>query len=301
MPQIKLLPSKWRDIDFPLISVHRQGSLNHNVHSRYLINSAFIESMGRAPYVFKLSIPLINNLGALSSDPSAEDWNEANLFPGVYNQLLAAAQDGKSGDFVHPALGPILCKCITDTDEFNASTQGGIILDLELIETLPDDESQSGLPVSSPVQQGQIAAKLIASKIKQLPNPPDLGQLSDLFDSIQALQDSFGLIGQQISGAVNKYASKFERLKNSMDTLGIDPVGQASFALLCELAQDAANRATELATVSKPASFLVTKVQMTIPQAAKLVKTSLSDFYGLNPDYAALVIIPAGSLIKFYR
>jgi hypothetical protein len=291
-----VLASKFKEIHFPLASVEMDFSLSHQVHQRYLIDGAWIEAMGRAPYAFKLTIPLLNGL----TPGKSEKWDSQSLYPETYNDLQAAFADGMSGDFQHPTLGKILCKAVGASDTLQADQRNGVILTVSLIETLKDDESDSGQPLKSPLVQAAAAAKKVAAAVDSrtfsVERPDSVG---DLFDSIQAFQDGIALVGKQVKGSLDKYAGKFTRLKDSMGTIGIDPVNQAAFALACELAIDGAHRATELTT--KPTAFKIIKVRSSIPSVVKLIGGTLDDFYTLNQSLSGKLVLEVGTLVKFYR
>lgn len=293
----RLLATKFGDTSFPSSLVSLDAMLGHEVHKRYGVAGAYVETISRDPYDFKLRVPLINGL----EPAKQEDWDPANLYPEVYNELLLAHADGKALPFQHPVLGSILCKLISINSAVDAEVRNGELLELAFLETLSDDEAEQGLPAQSPLSQVVSAGQRVVGALIVLPiPPPDLTTLDDALSTINGLIGRVQLAEDQIGGLLS-IGDKFMNLASRAEdaTLGLPEVQIAQFIIDCNSAADGCRT---LATGQPTAEFgyKLTTRDMTLLSVAKLVSNSVDNVLHLNPSLAGLLVIPTNTLVQFY-
>lgn len=178
-PLSNLLELQWRGIPFPSIMFSENGSQQLSVHRFPNQDSARVEPTGRMPSRFTCRAVLTNSVFPGQN----ESWKQGQLFPLVYDKLLASFYTDSSqspGTLQHPSLGPITCRVVKwDYSFAGAGPRDGVFLDIEWIETIGNQP----LVVTNASNQTSYALPSSLSNPPLSPPNLSLGQFMQLLNS----------------------------------------------------------------------------------------------------------------------
>ena len=289
----QLQEAAFRDIPFPCALVGTKGGHRLALHSRMDRDGTFVENLGAKGPTYHLVIPFINGIKA----SSMESWDTSPLFPDTYLQMLDAVQDRTTGTFTHPFYGDRTCKVGDWSEELSPDARVGVVMQLDLLETVDDDSAVALTSTSAKSIAAQAAADIDAA-IPLLNPPPDLGpaspSLSDFIDGITAIGSEISLLEMQVNGKIAQVNAILQGIADTFSTTpGLpDSVMRLIAALHALVAQALAQ--------AKPTSYYVTNTPCTMPQLAVRLGSSAPDLLKLNPSLARTPVLPYGTIVRYY-
>ena len=291
---------EWRGISFPVSHVStnlEQQLIPHEYPDR---DSAYVESSGRKPLIIKATAHF-NNF--LSPGPN-ENWIQGDLFPKTYKQFFAACQDSTAGTLKHPHLGSFSVKLQSFTTDLDATGRGGVVCEVSWIETT--DQTGSLTNLSANVEMQNAAVELMnaldgyATLTKDAGFPSKLGFL-DIINTIAAGITLAGLVGKALVNQIDKALYYVNKLLTAVKSLNDNTLG--SLRLLIEKLKFTLIQSKRVASTAPSVTVISfrTRVPSTFVDIAKTLSFPLVDLMKLNPKFAGLSIIPAGSPILYTK
>lgn len=298
-----LLELRWKDISLPFTNMRmrlRQDLVIHRLTDR---DGAHIEGTGRAPIEFTARVPLLNGLVAAQN----ERWQRP-LYPLTWRKLFAACADKSTGTLQHPELGDVTCKVESMETVWDGNVQSGVWVDMVWLET--DDQSQwidSALNTSSPLANvAAFAGDLDTAQASINPNvfptpytpPTDFSQLTN---QITAVFDIPTLLSKQYQGQIANVIYQSQKVIQSAQQAGQNatlnwPLILSGYGAI-SAAYDVA--ATQLNS-GRPIGTYTTQKDATLAQVAAMIPAPIDEVIQLNPGYAQLLVVPAGSQVRYY-
>ncbi len=184
----ELQECSWRGISFPIEMVGEKGGQRIVVHNKMDRAGAQIESTGRMPYQFTIKAFFIEGL----TQGIYETW--ANLFPETWINIRNALERKDTGTLVHPLYGNVECKPVNWSANINADSRGGMIVDMEFIETIDDTDGSTTLEIAQ--TPGTTAKNLDTAFLSvgfKVPTSKMLGQNS--FEQAKLFKESTDVNG----------------------------------------------------------------------------------------------------------
>lgn len=298
-----LFECQWRGIGFPVISLEQDFVQRHAAHEFADRDSAFIESMGRAPLRFSARVPLLNYI----SRGKNETWPERQLYPGVWRALFKACADRTSGTFQHPELGKLTCKCENHRTTWSSDVQGGVFVSISWVET--DD---SGSDVANALAQPSPAASVFATAqaldaalanvspiIVPTPYVPPIS-FTDLANAVRGVVDQGTLLQKEVAGRIDNLIYEANALEASMAAAD-NALNWPMFQMAEELKASAYELSTQLLTTGTKVIALYTVLKdSTLAQVANGLGAPIDDIVSLNVTYVAIGIVPKDTVIRYY-
>lgn len=298
-----LLELRWKDISLPYVRLTerlRQGLAIHRLTDR---DGAFIEGTGREPLEMTARVPLLNGLQAAAS----EHWQRP-LYPFTWRKLTTAAADKSTGTLQHPERGDLTCKLVSMETVWDGNVQTGVWVDLVWLETDDTgDQVQNAINTTSPLANvaafaGDLDTAQASINPSVYPNaytpPTDFTQLTN---QIVAVFDIPSLLSKQYQGQIANVVYQSQKVIQSAQAAPGNaslnwPLILSGYGAI-SAAFDA--QATSLNT-GRPIGTYTTQKDATLAQIAAMIPADLTSVVQLNPLYAQLVVVPAGSVVRYY-
>lgn len=294
-----LFECSFRDVPFPALSVDMQGSHDLAEHKRMDRDGARQEATGLNPYRFSVKAVFVNTIARGRN----ETWS--NLFPDQYNKLLAALADRSTAEFVHPIHGPILCKANTWNVALTGEAQGGVFLDIEFVQTLPDDDVSVDITATSAPAEADRAFADLQALVGKIVKQPGLEEVPDVFEAVSnvvkevdKVGDQIDLVGKQFSAKVDRTVGAIDRMSDIVDNTAADV---EDFADKLHRLKAALLAQKDAALVSSGVTkFHKTNVATTLAALSTLLDNDVADLAKLNPHLVGKAQVEPGSLVRFY-
>ena len=299
-----LLELRWKDVSIPYTQLRTRLRQDLAIHKLTDRDGALVEGTGRAPLEITARLPLINGI-----KPSANEHWQLPLYPFTWRALFQVCSDKATGTLQHPELGDLTCKLETMDTVWDGNVAAGVFVDMAWIETddTADQVNQSLQNNASPLANlakfandlGVAIASINPSIFPQPFEPPT--SFHDLARSVQAVFNIPTLLSNQYAGQI---ASIQYDCKNTI--AAAKQAGQASSLnwplLLSSYGMLSASydvQATQLNS-GRPIGTTTIQKDMTLAQVANSIPAPVDQIMQLNPGYAGMVVIPKGSVIRFY-
>lgn len=298
-------PCQWRDVQFPASDLRVSLVQDQAQHKYWGVDSADVESTGRAPLEIEATIPFFNGIV-----PSPiEKWGV--LYPDGFRQFLDACYDPTSGVLDTPEVAGLVCKAVSVEWSHDPMRRDGVEVKAKWIETI-DIDRQPDVD-SAPINVAGLAALDLdmaaaeAQDVEELPR--DIG---------------FERLVNELAGAIDTTASRVSLLLNKPKQILYriervqDSVERAKNALLWPI-EDAAERmkaaihdmtGTTVEGIGPPPAPRRKTARYVARERAHLAtflsiypifpNNSLDDLLYLNPRLASRPTVPAGSVIRYY-
>lgn len=189
-------------VQFPGIIMHETQSKSLAVHLYPNLDSGRVENMGRNPATFRIRAVFTNHI---FPGPN-ETWTPGLLFPNTFVAVYNILLDNNNITFQHPIIGDISCQVVNWSYELNPKlARDGAFMDIELIETIGDNNPITQQIPSPPGSQLKQSALALDSTIGAMPsslNPPNLS-LSQFFGQVSNLIDQATSYPNNVINAVN--------------------------------------------------------------------------------------------------
>lgn len=305
----KLLTISWQpegypeQVAFPITSLTTE--LRHDLveHKYPDINGAHIEDMGTAPLRISAKALFYNGI---SPGPN-EIWTFGKLFPEQYNKFLKASQVKKAGKLIHPILGELKCNLVSANTMLSSDRRDGVAVDMEWLETI-EDEFFGVKPVAvSPNLISDSAA--VVDLLSQAPVGVQKPSQA-LVNNTASLTEAIDFITTNINKAdlaQRKVVGKIDAVVYHLDKL-LDTIERFNSVSLCQLKDKAQKVKSDLRDLKSQVNSSVgtvryyeTAATMTMGQLVVIVKNNIVDLLKLNPNLAGKAVIPAKSIVKFYK
>ncbi len=298
-----LLELTWKDVSLPYVRLQTRLRQDLAIHKLTDRDGAIIEGTGRAPLETTARLPLINGL-----TPSANEHWQKPLYPFTWRKLFEVCADKSTGTLQHPELGALTCKLETMDTVWDGNVQGGVWVDIAWLET-DDTGDQVGqaLGTQSPLAKlaafandlGVALTSVDPSIFPQPYEPPTSFQ--DLTTQVQAVFNIPTLLSKQYQGQIANIVWDCQNViasaKQASQASSLNwPLLLSGYGMV-SAAYDVA--ATQLNS-GKPIGTYTIQKDMTLAQVANTIPAPVDQIMQLNPGYAGLTIIPAGSVVRYY-
>src|SRR5579875_375296 len=299
-----LLEFRWREVSFPVVefsTVLRQDLAIHKFADR---DGAHVEGTGRAPLQITARIPFLNGLDA---GPN-EHWQRP-LYPYTWRKFFEACADKTSGTLQHPELGPLTCKVQDVQTRWTAAARSGVHVDVTWIES--DDtgtDLEQALANPSPLANIQAAANDLDEQLTSV-NPDVVPKpyvpptsFGDLVNAIRGAVDQTTMLQKQFAGRIDNVLYEANALEFSLTAGSNANALNLPMVDACERAKSAAyDLKKTLLSKGKPIGFYTVQKDSTLAQIAASIPAPLGDVMQLNPGYIQSPVVPAGSVVRFYK
>jgi DNA circularisation protein N-terminus len=295
-------PFGWRDIHAPCRAYDTHGSQDKAIHKRVDRDGGRIELQGRNPYSFRVQIIFLNGL---TPGPN-EKWG-GDLYPGVYQQFVAAFEDRSTGTFVHPVFGPLQCKCTEFSDKLDAEGRSGVIVDA-LFEDTTDQEDAVLLGKLSPFSTATVAAgdldaassSSLSTPIQSL-DPTDPGSsFSGFVSSVKGIGNTSDFLGGQFGGQITSAISTCNDIASTFSSQDAPNTQVRVVDAAYRLASSLRDIQNETLTKAKATGIYSVPRTTTLGALAGRLKNSVDDLMALNPSALSSPMVPSGSSISYY-
>lgn len=295
-----LLPISFRGISFPVMNLNTSFDQDVARHKYINRDGSFIESIGRSSIKVSCTAIFSNYI-----EPAAgETWKYGNLMPDVFSQMFQAFADRTKGELIHPYLGKLDVKPLSWGDSFSPDNQGGCSVDLSFEETITPEitsENQTHLDAISGVTQDlQSQLEFMSPTILKQSNLNTF-DLFDAMDRISGFIDQGSLFIKQNLALIDRTIQHVNRFKEAVQRL--NDVKNA--ALLTNLnrvsnALQSAKQAVNNKEQGKLTQY-ITKEDCISSDLVQILGNTIIDLIKLNPKVMILPVIPANTVINYYR
>lgn len=286
---LRLSGASWRGIPFPVARIRNSFAHGHVEHGFLYTDGCHIEATGRGPLVFHVTAPFHN--GVRPGD--AEGWAGQVLYPTLFGQFLKACLDRSSGIFLHPDLGPQVCKARVGDWDHDPTIRDGVTLTVHFVVSTDDGDDITGVIADqSPIGAATAAAANLDNTLSTTTAP--LPELNNKTQTFLTMVDNYksGTAGLgPIESGVLALSDALDRL----DDVQYWPLRNASEQLRASVFD---LRASPSQATSPVLIFTPTRSLPTTTLAAKLgVRTD--DLVSLNPFLARDPLVPAGQRVRY--
>ncbi len=286
----KLSGAAWRGIPFPISRMRTSFAHDQALHAFMYTDGVHIEATGRGPLMFQISAPFHNGVVAAPQ----EGWGGQTLYPTLFGKVMAALIDRSSGIFLHPALGPIVCKAKDVDSELDPMVRDGETISFKLIQSNDDGDDITGVIArQSPVGAAQAAAGTADAQLAKIP----VAALPELANNKTSFTE---MLGSYFTGDAG-LGPVFAKVGNLSDAL--DRLDAASFVQLRFANESMRASATDLQAIptqpgQKILSFSVTR-DTPVTSVASSLGVSTTSILGLNPALAKDPLVAKGTTVLY--
>jgi hypothetical protein len=317
----QLFPSSWRDVDFPVSSIKLTLEQDLTEHKYWGRDAARVEATGRESMIIEATIPFVNGIVPGKN----EKWGL--LYPVAFRNFLRAFADKKSGKFIHPELGEVVCKPRGLTVEHDAMTRNGVIVTATWTENQVDNDAGVAFGDSNIKNARSTVKDLEASKADLVALTPPGAFPEESFDSL--INKATGFVDKvttTVDLLINKprqVVSRIQQFQNSVDRLrqvNLWPLQDAAERVKASLLDiedafstkhtvvgtgpQALNAPPPLNNTGRSIGRFITPkgVRMTASavQASLPAPNSMEDLIALNPTLVSRPEVGGGTLIRYY-
>lgn len=255
-----LRPVTFKGIVFPATQVRGRSGRKLVKHVYPYRPGQDIVDLGRQPLQIDVSAIFTN-------EPFLTRIFGKDLYPGRYEQLLAAIHDGRSGELVHPVFGSLRAAC----ESYNDTTQATELNTIRLELTFVEDDTNAELPfgtVSALDAAGAAASALDAFASDQ---GVDLSMVAGVsFADVVAQTTSVlaGTVVSDVAGALEVARMNLHIITGFLPSLQ-DPLNVDVKARLTALEADLAQAAVDALAGAPPIVSYTATTQTTTLDIAK--------------------------------
>lgn len=293
----QLLEFKWRDIPFPTSTFEleiKQDLASHKYPGR---DGANVEGTGRDAIQFSATIPFRNGLYR----GKGETWD--SLYPDQYRAFLAAMSDRTTGALQHPDMGVVNCKPVDVKAVWSPDRRDGVDVQASWIETTEivrvDTSTDAAISIALEAANGLDSQNLAANVV--FPSlPAYTPDFAATMRSITAVTDQISLLSQRQAGRIDAIAYRVETLSDSIDRAGSSllwPMRQSVERMRAALP----DLRKILGATGQKLIFYVTPVDTTLAGVANDVGASVSQIISLNRELVREPIVPARTIVRYYK
>jgi hypothetical protein len=300
----QLFELKWRDVPVPCIDFRTEIVHDQVQHEWPDRDGAHVEATGRKALVHRATIPFFANM----SPGLSETWNTggAVLYPTVFRNFHIAFTTRTSGPLQHPEFGLIQCKPGHATEHWAAKRRDGCLVEASWIESLDDTISdfQDILARKSPVPLAYVASGDLDAQLGEYDNPSlDPGDTTSFTDDIVAVTsavDAATLVSSSAAGKINAVIYRVQSLQDRVIALN-DSTAWPILTSCDRLKGALFDMRTGLLTGGKAILYYRTPVDTTLPALVVPTRSNIVDLLTLNPRLAAGPVVPANTVVRYYK
>lgn len=317
----QLFPSSWRDIDFPVSSIKLTLEQDLTEHKYWGRDAARVEATGRNSMIIEATIPFVNGIVPGKN----EKWGL--LYPVAFRNFMRAFADKKSGKFIHPEFGEVICKPQSMSVDHDAQARNGVVVTATWIENQVDNDAGVAFGESNVKDAKRIAKDLEASKKDIVALTPPGAFPEESFDSLinkaTGFVDKVTITADLLINKPRQVVSRIQQFQNSVDRLrqvNLWPLQDAAERIKGSLLDvedafstkhtvvgtgpQALNAPPPLVNAGRSIARFITPtgVRMTASavQAALPAANSMEDLIALNPTLVSRPEVAGGTLIRYY-
>jgi prophage DNA circulation protein len=255
-----LRPVSYKGVVFPATQIRGRSGRKLVKHVYPYRPGQDIVDLGRQPLQLDVTAVFAN-------DPFLTRAYGKDLYPGRYEQLLAAIHEGTSGELVHPVFGSLRAACESYNDTTQASELNTVRMDLTFVE----DDTNSEIPFGT--VSALDAAASAATSLDEFAASIGANLAADAgitFADVvtQAASVLAGTDVTDAAGAVEMARMNLQLLTGYLPSLE-DPIYVETRAELASLGASLQQAAVDVLAGAPPIIVFTTKTQTTTVDIAK--------------------------------
>lgn len=290
----KLLRIEWRGVDLFAKSFSFGFEHDHASHEYPDRDAGFIEATGRKPAKYSFELLFRNGIAAAPEEQ----------YPGAWRKFIVACLDRSTGTLVHPELGPLKVKCVTQQTSWDGNVRDGVDVSVQFVESADEEDELAALLKQSASYDAEFEASTLdglVADVKPAPEmPPELSP--SLLDSLKKMK---GLIAQaqmsigNAAAAIESYANAVDDLAEAISSLN-DPAYAPILESLRRLHSAVIDLGQSVKQVARPVTMVLVRRDAPVAAVASAFGNKLQDFLALNPAAATRTSLPAGEPVFVY-
>jgi len=290
----KLLRAEWRGVGFFTLGHTFDFAHQHVSHQYPDRDSGFIEATGRNPATYSFQC-IFRNGNTLAPEEQ---------YPLAWRKFISACLDRSTGTLLHPELGPVKVKCVSQSTTYDATKRDGVDVQVSFIESADEEDELAALLKRASATDAEFEAQYLDGVIKDVTPAPEVpSALSpSLLDSLKQVTGALA----QAKASIGNAAALVESYANAIDDLAeaVSDLNEPAYAPILESLRRLFSAVVDLVPEAKAKTRPVTQVVVRTDAPTAAVATAfgnkLEDFLALNPALATRTSLSAGDPVLVY-